>query len=365
MRFTVALLQVLPSHNDQKRNLALGLEYCRQAKAMGADLAVFPELWNIGCTRAPIDAEGRQRWINSAIDARGSFIQSFAGLARELDLNIAISYLQTHEPMPRNSVSIINRQGEVVLDYSKVFICDFGKEELAKPNPAVKDIGCDVNCSPGESFDVCTLSGKEGGVRVGAMICSDREFPEAASQLMLNGAELIVVPNACTWDDIRTAGLKTRAFENLIGVAMVNYPSPLANGNSQAHTCIPWQDGKALDTLIARAGEQEEIFPAIFDMAAIRAFRKAESWRVDYRRSASKAERGGWGTIDASVRPVGERLKRCRPAATPVDYRRPTPPQSVGIFLFPLFPRPSALLREGAHRTCRRSSFLRWSVRRK
>lgn len=28
------------------------------------------------------------------------------------------------------------------------------------------------------------------------MICADREFPELATQLMLNGAELIVVPNA-------------------------------------------------------------------------------------------------------------------------------------------------------------------------
>jgi predicted amidohydrolase len=53
-----------------------------------------------------------------------------------------------------------------------------------------------------------------------------REFPEPAAQLVLNGAEIIVVPNACQWDEIRTAGLKTRAFENLVGVAMANYPAP-------------------------------------------------------------------------------------------------------------------------------------------
>jgi len=32
------------------------------------------------------------------------------------------------------------------------------------------------------------------------MICADREFPEPATQLMLNGAELIIVPNDCDWD---------------------------------------------------------------------------------------------------------------------------------------------------------------------
>jgi len=113
-------------------------------------------------------------------------------------------------------------------------------------------------------------------VKIGAMICADREFPEAAGQLMLNGAELIVVPNACTWDDIRTAGLKTRAFENLVGIAMVNYPAPLNNGNSQAYTCVAWRNGESIDTLIAKAGRGEEILLAAFDMDDIREFRSTE-----------------------------------------------------------------------------------------
>lgn len=44
-------------------------------------------------------------------------------------------------------------------DSQGVFLSDFGKYELSKPNPSVDDIGCDVNGSPGESFDVCTLTG--------------------------------------------------------------------------------------------------------------------------------------------------------------------------------------------------------------
>ena len=79
------------------------------------------------------------------------------------------------------------------------------------------------------------------------MICADREFPGPATELMLNGAELIVVPNACTWDDIRTAGLKTRVFENLVGAALANYPAPAANGNSQACTCVAWKDAISRD----------------------------------------------------------------------------------------------------------------------
>jgi N-carbamoylputrescine amidase len=284
MKFKVALLQIAAFGEDQDKNLAKGVQACREAKALGADFAVFPELWNIGATRSPLDPEGRRRWISSAIDQKSSFFQTFAALAREQEMNIALTYLEAHQPLPRNTVSILNRRGEVALNYSKVFICDFGKDELRKPNPSAEDIGCDVNCSPGESFDVCSLEGAEGQVTVGAMICADREFPEAATQLMLNGAELIIVPNACTWDEVRTAGLKTRTFENLLGIAMTNYPG-LTRGNSQAHNCVVWRAGQSVDTLIAKAGEQEQILLAMFDIDDIRAFRKTEAWRLDYRKA--------------------------------------------------------------------------------
>jgi predicted amidohydrolase len=173
MQFTVALLPITPLGNHPSANLAKGLQYCREAKALGADLAVFPELWSIGCTRSPMDSPERQIWIDSAIDRRSTFFQTFADLARELDLNIAITYLEAHQPLPRNTVSVINRRGEVMLNYSKVFIGDFGKEEFLKPNASVNNIGCDANCSPGDSFDVSTLAGSAGQVNIGAMICAN------------------------------------------------------------------------------------------------------------------------------------------------------------------------------------------------
>jgi predicted amidohydrolase len=284
MKFKVALLQISSFGDDQGKNLAKGVQACREAKALGADLAVFPELWNIGFPPPPLDPEGRRRWIALAIDQQSSFFQAFAALAHEQEMNVALTYLESHQPLPRNTVSVLNCRGETALNYSKVFICDFGKDELQKPNPSTKDIGCDVNCSPGESFDVCTLEGAEGQVRVGAMICADREFPEAATQLMLNGAELVIVPNVCTWDETRTAGLKTRAFENLFGMAMTNYPG-LNRGSSQAHSCVAWRAGQSVDTVIAKAGEQEQILLATFDMDDIRAFRKTEMWRMDYRKA--------------------------------------------------------------------------------
>src|SRR3989344_2436478 len=266
MKFKVALLQINPGI-DQNQNLEKGLEYCKKAKDLGADLALFPELWNIGFASCPFDEAGRKKWEGSAIDQQSDFFQAYVKLAQELNLNIALTYLEKYSPKPRNTVSIIDKKGSVVLNYSKVFICNFGLDELTKENPNNDDIGCDYNCTPGTTFDVCTLSGKEGEVKVGAMICADREFPEAATQLMLKGAELIIVPNDCDFDDIRRSQLKARAFENLLGIAMTNYPSPKSNGHSAAFHPVAWDNqGNSQDTLVVEADEKEGIFIAEFDL---------------------------------------------------------------------------------------------------
>jgi hypothetical protein len=39
MKFKVALLQIASCGNDQEKNLAKGVQACREAKALGADLA--------------------------------------------------------------------------------------------------------------------------------------------------------------------------------------------------------------------------------------------------------------------------------------------------------------------------------------
>jgi predicted amidohydrolase len=103
---------------------------------------------------------------------------------------------------------------------------------------------------------------------------------------MLEGAELILTPNACTLDDHRLSQFKTRAFENMVGVAMTNYPAPQNNGHSVAFDAVayPVPDGEPRDTLIIEAGEEEGVYIASFDMADIRAYRERETWGNSYRR---------------------------------------------------------------------------------
>ena len=43
----IALLQLMPG-NSLEENLAKGADACKKAKKMGADIALFPEMWSSG-----------------------------------------------------------------------------------------------------------------------------------------------------------------------------------------------------------------------------------------------------------------------------------------------------------------------------
>ena len=268
----VALLQMTGGGADIAANQAKGEAFCRRARALGADIALFPEMWSAGMTFFDPQEEGaRERWQALAISRDDPFVAHFRALAQELKMAIALTYLEQRNGAPRNTVSLIDRHGEIVLTYAKAHTCEF-------------DIECAL--TPGDDFPVRALDTEQGEVKVGFMICYDREFPESARLLMLAGAELILTPNACELDEPRLAQFKTRAFENMVGVAMTNYAAPQNNGHSVAFDAVtyPIVDGAARDTLIIAAGEQEDILIAPFDMDSIRAYRARETWGNAYRR---------------------------------------------------------------------------------
>ena len=54
----VALLQMTACGSDQAANQAKGDLFCRRAREMRADVALFPEMWNVGYTFERHDEEG-------------------------------------------------------------------------------------------------------------------------------------------------------------------------------------------------------------------------------------------------------------------------------------------------------------------
>lgn len=324
--FTVALLQLTGHGADQVANLVRGEAACREAALMGADLALFPEMWNIGYTSfcatgepstniwkypsrwanggatAIVDPVAREEWSARAIGRDDPFVRHFRDLARELDMAIAVTYLESWPGAPRNSVSIIDRTGEIVLTYAKVHTCDFDPLE--------------ASLTPGDAFPVVILETATGPVRVGAMICFDREYPESARCLMVGGAEVILTPNACVLEANRIGQFRARAYENMVGVAMANYAAPVQNGHSVAFDPIAFEDdGRSRDTLIIEAGEAEGVVLARFDLAQMRDYRQREVWGDAFRRPhrygalVEDAAIGPFARVDAGGTPY-DRIRR-------------------------------------------------------
>ena len=264
----VALLQ-MTSCKTQKENLLKGIEYCRRAKAMDADIALFPEMWSCGYNLKD-DAEFVKA---QAVDADGEFVGAFKSLAAELNMAIAVTFLECYEPAPKNSVILFDRHGNKILHYSTVHTCDFGDEK---------------HLTPGDNFYVADLDTAAGNIKIGAMICYDREHPESARILMLKGAEIILVPNACPMEINRLSQLRARAYENMLGIATANYayPQPDCNGHSSAFDGIAYREDLPVsrDTMIIEAGENEGIYIAAFPIEKMRRYRLNEVHGNAYRR---------------------------------------------------------------------------------
>lgn len=275
--FNIALLQLQPT-DSMENNMLKGIEYCIKAKEMGADIAVFPEMWNNGYEmlfegylkdQDNIPQEKIDKWNSNAIDNDDKFINQYINLAKELQMAIAITYLEKTEQKPKNTVIIIDRNGNIVLKYSKVHTVDFKMEAYVQP---------------GIEFKTCNLDYGRGNIKLGAMICFDRDFPESARILMLQGSEIILVPNASYMSKIRLEQLKIRAYENMVGIVTVNYAN--CSGKSSAYSPIVRNiNMQELDSELLIMNDQEDIKIVKFNMSEIREYREKETLGDAYRKT--------------------------------------------------------------------------------
>lgn len=267
-KLKIALLQLLPE-SSLEDDLKKGINACRKAKAMGADIALFPEMWSCG-----YDIPENMTALKSrAVSPDGDFVSAFQSLAKELKMAIAVTFLEKYDPLPRNTVTLFDMNGKPVYTYAKVHTCDFGDE---------------ARLSPGDDFFVNDLETEKGTVKVGSMICYDREFPESARILMLKGAELILVPNACPMEINRLSQLRGRAYENMLAIATCNYPAPKpdCNGHSTLFDGVVYlpELENSRDTCVLEADENEGIFIAELDLEMLREYRENEVHGNAYRR---------------------------------------------------------------------------------
>ena len=267
MNLKIALLQLLPEDTLDKQ-LEKGKKACVKAKNMGADIALFPEMWSDGY-KLPQDSS---ELAALSIDSQSDFVREFGKLAGELNMASGITFLERNEPKPLNSIILFDRFGKERLHYSKVHTCAFDLEKVL---------------AGGDDFYVTELDIGRDIIKVGSMICFDREFPESARILMLKGAEVILAPNACPMEINRLSALRTRAYENMLTVATCNYPKgqPDCNGHSTVFDGVAWLNNEpgVRDMCILEAPEEEGIYLAEIDIDMLRDYRDREVMGNKYR----------------------------------------------------------------------------------
>ena len=264
MNFKIALLQMRSRAGDIAKNTATVIAYMREAAAHGADILLLPECFLTGYVLPIANHE--------ALTKDSEPIQTIRTAAREFNIGVVATAFTQGNTKPRNTAFVIDKRGEILMQYDKVHTCDFADEACLEH---------------GSEFKVCSLD----GVQLGVMICYDREYPESARILMLKGAELILVPNDCQSMRPRVQALSTRAYENMVGIAMAN-PNGTNAGQSCAFSPICWnEDGICIDNTLIIADEHTEgLYYADFDLTALRRYREREMLGNTFRKAEAYAD---------------------------------------------------------------------------
>lgn len=258
MLFKVAILQKCATNAQIGKNIETIIETMKEAAENNADILLLPECFITG-----YDLPMTYEKSISDDDVR---IVQICEKAKEYNIGVVLTSFTKGKTQPQNSAFVINKSGEILMKYSKVHTCDFADEKTVES---------------GTEFKVCNFE----GIQLGIMICYDREYPESARILMLKGAEVILVPNDCCTMKPRIQALSTRAYENMVAVAMAN-PNGDNAGCSCAYSPICWdREGRCVDNTVVLADEMTEgIFYADFDIDAIREYRNREMMGNTFRK---------------------------------------------------------------------------------
>ncbi|GLR67792.1 hydrolase [Acidocella aquatica] len=251
----IALYQGPGAVNNPEAAFALMERKAAQAKALGADVLLLPEMYLSGYNIGPENARKYAVTVAELAPARR--------FAREQGIALAFGYPELVGEKVANAVVLIGPDGEILLNYRKTHL--FGALDRAM----FKEVGT--------QFPVAKL----GGYTIGLLICYDIEFPEPARRLALAGADIILIPTAqmVPYDQVARHVIPARAYENQVYVAYANHSGEDDGLSYIGLSSICGPDGKVL----ALAGTGEEMLLAEVEREHHAAVRRADPLLADRR----------------------------------------------------------------------------------
>jgi omega-amidase len=189
----VAVAQISCLLGDPEVNLCKVRDFSRQAKEVGAELIVFPEMTDTGYSM-PVIREHANHW-------KSGFVPGLQETAREFSIAIVSGVSERDGSSIYNSQVFIDSRGDIGGKYRKTHLY------------AVAPVEEQTCFAPGDSFTSFALR----GLRFGFTICYDLRFPEIFRKLMVEqNVDAFVLSSA--WPFPRLEHFQTlcsaRAIEN-------------------------------------------------------------------------------------------------------------------------------------------------------
>ncbi|WP_018665295.1 carbon-nitrogen hydrolase family protein [Heyndrickxia acidiproducens] len=193
----IAIAQFTPHLGDKSYNLQKMDAMMALAEKHQAELILFPELSLTGYSIS-------KELDTFAEPATGKSIRFMQNACKNHRIHALFSFPEARAGAFHIAAALIDDKGKIIGIYRKSHLFDKETEAF----------------QPGDVLSIFeTKLGK-----LGCMICYDLEFPEAARELRLKGADLILVPlaNMSPYENNQSIYAQSRAMENQVPVVLCN-----------------------------------------------------------------------------------------------------------------------------------------------
>lgn len=271
MTINVAAIQMV-SGNDVDHNMQRAKHLVKNAAQQGAEVVLLPE--NFAVFNAQALYEWGEKERNQVLS------QPLSQWAESLGIWLVAGSLPQRNRYPlenegvsdkrvRTSSLVFNPQGEQVARYDKIHLFDVDVDD---DHGAYRE---SETIEPGEQPTLVEIASQGGiALKLGLSICYDVRFPELYRLLVGQGAEVLTVPAAFTWETGRAHWeplLRARAIENQCFIIAAN------QGGQHTKTRQTWGHSMIIDPwgkVLASLDDGEGVVVATIDLQQQRKLRQ-------------------------------------------------------------------------------------------
>jgi len=206
-RIRIASVSCIPRKWDKDANLKKILKGLEAAKRRRGDIAVFGEGMLEGYVVNEVKKRDEKKFFELGEPIPdGPYVQAISARVKELGIFAVVGMLERAGRFLYNSAALFDNKGAVIGVFRKTHFW----QGYSGADPDFY--------KPGNELPVFkTPLGK-----IGIMICFDRQIPEVARSLVLQGADIILCPAYGFHGEANTCRMRARAMENGVPVVFTH-----------------------------------------------------------------------------------------------------------------------------------------------